>query len=274
MAIDLVNKYPAMAAWLEECAEVAAYLWERGWAERNAGNLSVDVSHLIDGGEIGSSTTEARPLPFAYPRLAGRCFLVTGTGRRFRDVCRDTQRNMCVLRMSAGGDSYRIIWGGDGAPDFKPTSEFPSHLRVHEYLRESSPHRNVVLHTHPTELIALSHLPDFQEEEPINRALWGVHPEVKVFIPRGVGLVRYMVPGTEALALATVAAFRKRHVVVLWQKHGCIAVGSDVLEAFDLIDTLNKGARIILLCKAAGGDPQYLTVEQLEELKDAFGLKA
>ena len=30
-----------------EIAETALYLWQRGWAERNAGNISVNITDLI-----------------------------------------------------------------------------------------------------------------------------------------------------------------------------------------------------------------------------------
>ena len=32
---------------VDEIADVAGYMWERGWAERNAGNFTVDVTNLL-----------------------------------------------------------------------------------------------------------------------------------------------------------------------------------------------------------------------------------
>lgn len=32
-------------------SEVAGYLWEKGWAERNGGNISVNVTSLISDAE-------------------------------------------------------------------------------------------------------------------------------------------------------------------------------------------------------------------------------
>jgi rhamnulose-1-phosphate aldolase len=269
---DLIPEYPALSSMLENAMELSAYLWQKGWAERNAGNLSVDVTdHLNTIAPDESLPLHA--LEFSYPILAGRYFLVTGTGRRFRDLAKDAGENTCLLRISDGGNAYRIFWGGLSGPGFRPTSEFPAHLRVHEYLRQSNAPEFVVLHTHPTDLIALTHLPEFQDEGRINMALWGSHPEVRFCVARGMGLVPYTMPGTEALALATVEALRRGHSVAMWQKHGCVAVGTGVMEAFDLIDTLDKGARIILLCKAAGSEPQYLTKAQMDDLARAFGLK-
>lgn len=286
---DWVTSIEGLSTCLGESAEVSAYLWEKGWAERNAGNLSVDVTDAVErsftslepAGLAGAAGPLQR-LDHAYPALGGRVFVVTGAGHRFRDLARDIPQHTCMLRMTPEGDAFTILWGGDrvgrergpraGGPPFRPTSEFPTHLRIHEHLRESKAPERVVLHTHPTELIAVSHIPEFEDEGVFNRALWSIHPEVKVSIPRGVGIVPYTVPGTETIAAATVDAIRRGHPVVVWQWHGCLAVAPDVLHAFDLIDTANKAAQILLACKAAGIVPRGLSDAQLDELVKAFGL--
>ena len=270
---DLISECSGLATVLESVSEVAAYLWQNGWAERNAGNLSVDVTDLLSGQGDLSATGPALPLEFVYPDLAGRCYLVTGTGRRYRDLCRDACRNSCIVRMSDGGTDYSLVWGGEGTRDFRPTSEWPSHLRIHEFLRQSGAEERVVLHTHPTEIIAVTHLPDYLDEPDLQRALLCTHPEVKVTLPRGAGLVPYTVPGTEALAQATVDVFRRGYPVAIWQWHGVVAIGTEVTQAFDLIDTVNKSAKVLLLIHSAGHKPQGLGKEQLDELVSTFGLK-
>jgi len=37
---------------IEDYSEVAGYLWELGWAERNDGNISVNVTGLLADQEI------------------------------------------------------------------------------------------------------------------------------------------------------------------------------------------------------------------------------
>jgi rhamnulose-1-phosphate aldolase len=100
-----------------------------------------------------------------------------------------------------------------------------------------------------------------------------VHPEVKVTVPRGVGLAPYTLPGSEALGRATVAALERDHPVVLWAKHGVVAVGAGVAAAFDLVDTLNKAAQLVLLCHGAGQAPEGLGAADLAELVRAFALR-
>ncbi|MDP8257576.1 MAG: rhamnulose-1-phosphate aldolase [Candidatus Alcyoniella australis] len=267
---NLVANSPKLSAWLASMQQISFYLWDRGWAERNAGNLSVDVSDCLERSDLEAGSAIA--LDQRYPSLAGRSFLVTGTGRRYRDLAQDAAANACMLRIDDQGSSYGLLWGGDADVGFRPTSEFPSHLRIHEHLREAGRPEQVVLHTHPTELIALTHLPEYADERALNAALLCTHPEVKVNVPRGVGLVPYAVPGTEALAQATVEVFKRDLCVALWQWHGVVAVNERIEVAFDLIDALNKSAKVLLLVHATGHKPRGLSSEQLNELAVEFNL--
>jgi len=254
---------------LAGAAAVAALLWEKGWAEGNAGNLSCDVTDLVP--EAPSRRTEgpARPLPVEYAELGGRRVLVTESGSRMRDLAREPGRFCGILHLAPGGDAYALAWPGAGVP-FAPTSELPSHLAIHAALRRLKSRRVAIVHTHPTELLALSHDAALQDEARLNRALWAVHPELALLLPEGLGLVRYLCPGTAQQGVAAGAAM-ERHRVALWEKHGAVAVGADFAEAFDRIDTVNKAARLLLLCRAAGYEPQGLTAAQLEELRGAAG---
>ena len=124
----------------------------------------------------------------------------------------------------------------------------------------------VVLHTHPDELVALTHLPETNNQNALNWALWGMIPEVKLFVSRGVGLVPYRLAGTDALAQATVEVLNKGYKVAVWEKHGALAVGADPEEAFDRVDVMNKAAKVYLLCKQTGQNPLGITREQIEEI--------
>ncbi len=259
---------------LREMMETADYLWNNGWAECNGGNLSIRLEpEDVDDSKFASN---AAPITLArsYPTLANKRILVTGSGRRFRDLSRAPDANACLLALDGEGASYRMVWGGASRRPFRPTSELPSHLLLHDYFARNHPDRSTLVHTHPTELIALTHMPEYGDEGALNRALWGMLPEVKAVVPKGVGVAPYALPGSEQLARVTLDSFTKGHPAVLWMMHGCIAMGSDALEAFDIIDTLNKAAKILLLCRSAGVKPVGLSQAQLDELVLAFDLDA
>ena len=45
---SILEGRPALAAEVEKIAEVAGYLWQNGWAERNGGNITVNVTAHVD----------------------------------------------------------------------------------------------------------------------------------------------------------------------------------------------------------------------------------
>ena len=45
---SILKNRPALAAEVERVAEVAGYLWQKGWAERNGGNITVNITEHID----------------------------------------------------------------------------------------------------------------------------------------------------------------------------------------------------------------------------------
>lgn len=252
-----------------EISEVASYLWQKGWAERNAGNISVninefitnDIRNLVEGGLYPHFQLNT-PLP----ALAGHYFLVTGTGKRMRDVARDFDHNGLMIRISDDGTGYFLIKSEPNQENLLPTSELPSHLAIHEQLVKEGKRERTVVHTHPNELISLTHIREFCNQESLNKLLWGMHPETMVVVPEGAGFVPYLLTGSQEIADATLIKFR-HHQVVVWEKHGCFAIGKDVFEAFDLIDTIAKSANIYFQCRTAGYQPEGLTEEQLVDLK-------
>jgi len=253
---------------LDKIAEVANYLWQRNWAEANGGNISVNLTHLADKEVLETPAfTPGVSLTEVVPAIAENIFYVTGTGKRMRDVARSPLDFGAIIRVTDDGKNYEII----SEKAVKPTSEMPSHLSIHNFLKTKGNNYNVVLHTHPTELIALTHCPPFLDSTYLSKTLWSMIPETRVLIPKGLGVVPYVLTGTPELAQATICHLEK-HDVIMWEKHGCLAVGEDILYCFDLIDTLTKSARIYLDARTAGFEPQGLTDRQLDELAKAFNL--
>ena len=259
----------AFEAVLAGAAVVARLLWERGWAERNAGNLSYDVTGIAIPTDRAAAVPLV-PLGRAYPDLSGRCVLVTAAGSRMRDIAHEPEAWCGVLRLSDDGAAYGVAGHGGAGAGFTPTSELPSHFAIHAALRRRGAAQRAVVHTHPTELLALSLEPGFGDEGRFNRLLWSLHPETVVVVPSGVAVVSYLMPGTVEQGIAAGRAM-EAHDVALWLKHGAVAVGEDFGAAFDLLDTVNKVARLYLLCRSARIVPEGLSDAQVEELRRTYG---
>lgn len=97
-------------------------------------------------------------------------------------------------------------------------------------------------------------------------------PETKAFCPRGLGVVPYMLPSSNELADATIRTLADDYDVVLWEKHGVLAVDTDIMSAFDQVDVLNKSAQIYIAAKNMGFEPDGMTDSQMAEMTSAFGL--
>ena len=127
------------------------------------------------------------------------------------------------------------------------------------------------LHTHPIELVAMSHTPKFLEKDVLTNLLWSMIPETKAFCPRGLGIIPYKMPSSVELAEATIKELDD-YDVVMWEKHGVCAVGQDIMDAFDQVDVLSKSAQIYINAKCMGFEPDGMTPEQMKELSVTFNL--
>ena len=253
-------------------AETGHYLWEKGWAERNAGNISVNITGLLSNEEMkpfGGVATE--PLHGSRYSLGDKVFIVTAAGNRMRDLEKNPLDYLCFLKINKEGNGYRLLTGSEQrtANSKLPTSELPTHLAIHELLCRKKPEIRAVVHAHATELIALTHIPEFQSTESLNRLLWKMHPETLLFVPQGAGFIPYLPAGTASIAEASAKALED-HTVLVWEKHGVIATGTTVTEAFDTIDLLTKSARIYFLVRQAGFEPETPTGEQLGEVGNGY----
>ena len=257
-----------MAREVDKVAEVAGYLWQKGWAERNGGNITVNITEYVDD-EIRalSAISEVYQIGTTLPNLKGCYFYCKGTNMRMRDVARWPMENGSIIRVLDDCASYVII----ADHPVKPTSELPSHLSVHNDLLSKGSSYRASIHTHPIELVAMSHNPKFLEKDVATKLLWSMIPETKAFCPRGLGIVPYTLPGSVELANATIRELTD-YDVVMWEKHGVFAVDVDVMQAFDQIDVLNKSALIYIAARNMGFEPEGMSDEQMKEMSVVFNL--
>ncbi len=117
-----------------------------------------------------------------------------------------------------------------------------------------------MLHCHPLNLIALSHV--FDSEKEMNDRLFRMHHETRLFVPEMLGLIPYAVTGSKDLAKASKEKLKK-HRLAFWDKHGVIASGKTLDQALDRVEMVEKAAALYLLLKGAGLEPEGLSDEQV-----------
>ena len=232
---------------IKEISSVAGYLWEKGWAERNAGNLSVNVTEFVHIPEVKLYSFK---LGMKIPSLANCVLLVSSSGSRMRDMKRSPLNHLIFLVFDKEGGSFSKYKLNSRRHYFItediPSSELPVHLFIHGFIKKKNPGLKSVLHTHPTELISLSHRKECSNEKRMNRMLASAHAEFKPIFPGGLGLIKEQESGNTRIAAETIKSL-ETHNLVLWKKHGVISVSDKIENAFDLIDIANKAAKIFLL---------------------------
>ena len=276
---SILNNNTELKQRIDQVAEVAGYLWQKGWAERNGGNIVVNVTEQINMYGCHSVTALQRlpqcdsptnPIAIGttLPHLKGCYFFCKGTNRRMRDLARWPMQNGSIIRILDDCAHYEII----ADEPVKPTSELPSHLSVHNYLISKGSPYKASLHTHPIELVAMTHHQPFLEKDVLTKILWSMIPETRAFCPKGLGIVPYLLPSSVALGEATLKTLNEGYDVVMWEKHGVFAVDTDIMSAFDQVDVLNKAAQIYMSARSMGFEPEGMSDAQMKELSDAFGL--
>ena len=256
------------AKFMRDMISTLSNMYRLGWDERNGGNVSV----LLDESEVKEyldTDKVIREIPFTFDakELAGKIFIVTGTGKYFKNVESDPERNLGILKIAECGNVAELLWGfSDGG---KFTSEFPAHLMSHITRLKVNPENRVVMHTHPTYTIAMTLVHSIEERD-LSRTLWKMQTESLVVFPEGVAVLPWCVCGTNDIGIATAKKLKDKRLCV-WVAHGIYGVGRDLDEAFGLIETVEKAAQLYMLSVNAGIKNE-ITDDQLRDLAAVFGL--
>ena len=256
------------APFMVEMIRTTTNMYNHGWDERNGGNVSLmlepaDVAAYLDPAAVKREI----PLNFHVPELSGRYFLVTGTGKYFKNVQYDPERNLGLIRIAPDGRTAQLLWGySDGG---KFTSELPAHLMSHRARLAVNPANRVVMHCHPANLLAMTYVHTL-DERAFTRTLWQMCTECIVVFPDGVNVLPWMLCGTNEIGEATRDKMACARLVV-WAQHGIYGAGADLDETFGLIETAEKAAEIYMKI-AHLPRINTLTDAQLKLLAEAFAV--
>ena len=257
------------AEFVQEFIRMANDGWEQGWHERNGGNLSYRVKpEEVELIKENFKAKEWQPIGTSVPNLAGEFFLVTGSGKYFRNVIIKPEDSICMIELDEKGENYRILWGLNKGG--RPTSELPSHLMNHEVKKAvtNGAHR-VIYHCHATNLIALTFVLPL-DDKVFTRELWEMATECPVVFPEGVGVVGWMVPGGRDIAVET-SKLMKEYNVAIWAHHGVFCSGEDFDLTFGLAHTVEKSAEILVKMLSMRPDKlQTITPQNFRDLAKDF----
>lgn len=257
------------AEFVQEFIRMADDGWKQGWHERNGGNLSYRVSQE-EADKVRENFMEREWIPAgtSVPGLAGEYFLVTGSGKYFRNVSLKPEDSICMIELDGKGEKYRILWGLVNGG--RPTSELPSHLMNHEVKKSITNGRyRVIYHAHTANIIALTFALPLKDEV-FTRELWEMATECPVVFPNGIGVVPWMVPGGRDIAVATSRLMREYDAAV-WAHHGMFAAGEDFDSTFGLMHTIEKSAEILVKLLSIRQDKrQTIKPEEFRSLAEDF----
>ncbi|MEN6445207.1 MAG: class II aldolase/adducin family protein [Candidatus Cloacimonas sp.] len=213
-------------------SKIAKVIHQQGWAEANAGNISMRISNLL--------------LPFIqnsgwennYPYQDW--FLVSRTGSRFRDMMDEPENCLMIIGIDAEEHFF--------PENAKPTSEWLCHRKLQEMNKNTN--LSCILHTHPTEVIALSLSSVFQNNKKhlqrLNQSFVEVLPEMQLFLPKGIAVVDYSLPGSSILAQNSCKCIKDKQALI-WEKHGLLVLAENPDLALDLTEVINKAAKLWLI---------------------------
>lgn len=212
MQITELKEYQTL---LDEIAETARLIHQYGWAEANAGNISIEVSNRV-----------------AQPKADTRYYLVSKTGSRYRQTALNPITNLLLIEVG----KEEIFHPREA----RPTMEWISHRCLQNAIGEN----NMVLHTHPAEIIALAKVNKSQEE--LNRIFASILPELPLYLPDGFAIAPLHPPGSQALCDASLRCYKGQKVLI-WSGHGILSFGKNLDEALDYMEIVVKAAKVFFL---------------------------
>ncbi len=239
--------------------------WLKGWHERNGGNLTyrikeTEINEVKENLSFNGSWVD---IGADVSALANEFFLVTGSGKYFRNAILEPEDAIAIIEINEEGDKYRICWGLVNGG--RPTSELQSHLMNHAVKKEvSNGEHRVIYHAHTTNVIALTFVLPLKDEV-FTRELWEMATECPVVFPDGIGVVEWQVPGGKDIAILT-SKLMKKYDVAVWAHHGMFCSGADFDLTFGLMDTVEKSAEILV--KVLSMTPKKLQTITTQNFKD------
>jgi rhamnulose-1-phosphate aldolase len=264
--------YPELNDLLAMMGEAGRHIAEIEASEGAAGNISICLRWPIEVRTRFPVVGEYE-LPQPVPELAGATFLVSGSGRRLREIIDEPTANVACIVVNEGGLTGKMYTSYHRRFE-QVTSEFNSHLAVHySQMLSSGTNFHAVIHAQPMHLTYLSHIPRYQDEQYLNTHLLRWQPETIINLPEGIGFIPFRLPGSPELMAGNIESLRT-HRVVIWAKHGVMARSDvSVKRAADRVEYAETAAKYEYLNLSAGEIGEGLSTEEILQICKKFNVK-
>jgi rhamnulose-1-phosphate aldolase len=264
--------YPELDDLLTMMGEAGRHLAEIEASEGAAGNISVCLRWQIEV-RTRFPVVDEIELPQPVPELAGVTFIVSGSGRRLREIIDEPTANLACIVVNEDGRTGKLFTSYHRRFE-RITSEFNSHLAVHyDQIITTKTNFHAVIHAQPVHLTYLSHIPRYQDEQYLNTHLLRWQPETIVNLPEGIGFLPFRLPGSHELMDGNVESLRK-HRIVVWSKHGVMARSDvSVKRAADRVEYAETAAKYEYLNLSAGEIAEGLSTDEIREICKTFNVQ-
>lgn len=140
----------------------------------------------------------------------------------------------------------------------KPSSEYKMHI---EFYKCNSNFSSIV-HAHPT----YSTIMACQNENLLNKKI--LLPEISIYLGE-IGWAEYGTPSTSEVS-SNVKKVCSFHKAFLLQNHGAVTCAEDIFTALDMMEVLEKYAKIFYLAQFMQNN-RYLSDSEIQEIKRIIG---
>lgn len=155
----------------------------------------------------------------------------------------------------------KVTKNGELLGSSTPTKELPLHQAFYETRGMKS---GAVVHLHSTHSVALSMLPDINED-----SVLPPYTPYSIMLLGKVKLLPFFVPGDPAMGEAIKGLAGKRSAVLL-ANHGPVVSGKNLESSVNAIEELEATAKLALILK--GAKPNELNENQIRSVVNKFNI--
>jgi rhamnulose-1-phosphate aldolase len=264
--------FPELDDLLLMMGEAGRHIADIEASEGAAGNISVCLRWPVEP-RSRFPLVEEIELPQRVPELAGAAFLVTGSGRRLREIGDVPPAHIACIVVNEGGETGKLYSSFHRRFE-RVTSEFNSHLAVHyDQIMASGTNFHAIIHAQPLHITYLSHVPRYQDGQYLNTHLLRWQPETIINLPEGIGFIPFRIPSSSELMAANVESLRS-HRIVVWAKHGVMARSDiSVKRAADRVEYAETAAKYEYLNLSDGEIGEGLSPDEIRSICKTFNVQ-